>query len=170
MHTAHCARHITLCQKCDEPVPKREFENHRCQISPTPPILPVTSATPLNNVKEPTTQPALTTDMAMVKAKNQQQQLVYDSICHFCELEFPQHELHEHENYCGSRTEQCPECQDFVMLRDWEKHQSMRLYHGEYKKSGIESKKSATKFCFRISQETIKWSIQTGKLSHTIIY
>ena len=142
MHTAHCARHITLCQKCDEPVPKREFENHRCQIesSPTPPppapsLLPVTSATPLNNVKEPITQPALTTDMD--KAKNQQQ-LVYDSICHFCELEFPKRDLQEHENYCGSRTEQCPECQDFVMLREWEKHQSMRLYHGEYKKSGIE--------------------------------
>ena len=37
----------------------------------------------------------------------------------------------EHENYCGSRTEQCPECNDYVMLKDWEKHQSMRLYHGK---------------------------------------
>ena len=30
MHTAHCARHITLCQNCDEPIPKKEFPDHRC--------------------------------------------------------------------------------------------------------------------------------------------
>ena len=30
MHTAHCARHITLCQNCDEPIPKKEFTDHRC--------------------------------------------------------------------------------------------------------------------------------------------
>ena len=30
MHTAHCARHITLCKKCDEPVPKKDIENHKC--------------------------------------------------------------------------------------------------------------------------------------------
>ena len=133
MHTAHCARHITLCQKCDEPVPKREFENHRCQIetSPAPPQPPVTSV--LQNIKEPTA-----THPEVVKAKHQEPQLVYDSICRFCELEFPQRDLQEHENYCGSRTEQCPECQDFVMLRDWEKHQSMRLYHGEYSKRNMD--------------------------------
>ena len=39
-------------------------------------------------------------------------------------------DFNEHQEYCGSRTEQCPECSDFVMLKDWEKHQSMRLYHG----------------------------------------
>ena len=151
MHTAHCARHITLCQKCDEPVPKREFENHRCQIetSPAPPQPPVTSV--LQNIKEPTA-----THPEVVKAKHQEPQLVYDSICRFCELEFPQRDLQEHENYCGSRTEQCPECQDFVMLRDWEKHQSMRLYHGEYSKRNTRDLSSKAKYCFRISQETIK--------------
>ena len=30
MHTAHCARHITLCQNCDEPIPKKEFPDHKC--------------------------------------------------------------------------------------------------------------------------------------------
>lgn len=29
MHTAHCARKITLCQICKEPVPKNSFETHK---------------------------------------------------------------------------------------------------------------------------------------------
>jgi hypothetical protein len=57
-------------------------------------------------------------------------QEVHDCICKYCKLEFPRRKIDEHENYCGSRTEQCPECSDFVMLKEWEKHQSMRLYHG----------------------------------------
>ena len=63
---------------------------------------------------------------------------VYDSICQFCKLEFPNRQLQEHEDYCGSRTEQCEECGDFVMLRDWEKHQNMRLYHELAKKPSSE--------------------------------
>ena len=35
MHTLHCARNITLCDICDEPIPKREFEEHKkeCPIN-----------------------------------------------------------------------------------------------------------------------------------------
>ena len=29
MHTLHCMRNITLCSVCDEPIPKREFEDHK---------------------------------------------------------------------------------------------------------------------------------------------
>lgn len=29
MHTAHCARNITLCQVCKEPIPKNQFEDHK---------------------------------------------------------------------------------------------------------------------------------------------
>ena len=53
-------------------------------------------------------------------------------ICRYCHLEIKNESFEAHEEYCGSRTEQCPECSDFVMLKDWEKHQSMRLYHGKY--------------------------------------
>ena len=53
-------------------------------------------------------------------------------ICRFCHLEVKSLGFEAHEEYCGSRTEQCPECSDYVMLKDWEKHQAMRLYHGKY--------------------------------------
>ncbi|GJQ83676.1 hypothetical protein Trydic_g19874, partial [Trypoxylus dichotomus] len=31
MHTAHCARRITLCPVCKEPVPKNQFEQHKAK-------------------------------------------------------------------------------------------------------------------------------------------
>lgn len=48
MHTAHCARNITLCPVCKEPVPKAQFPEHRdkCEVKrsvmkkPSPPPAP----------------------------------------------------------------------------------------------------------------------------------
>jgi hypothetical protein len=37
--------------------------------------------------------------------------------CTFCELELSASEAAEHENYCGTRTEKCSECGEFVMLK-----------------------------------------------------
>lgn len=43
MHTMHCARNITLCKVCNEPIPKIEYEDHRekCRkpvvVKPSPP-------------------------------------------------------------------------------------------------------------------------------------
>ena len=51
--------------------------------------------------------------------------------CQYCHLDCKAGELQQHEGYCGSRTEKCPDCSDFVMLKDWEAHQKMTLYHGE---------------------------------------
>lgn len=39
MHTAHCARNITLCPVCKEPVPKNQFEKHREKHKYDPNIL-----------------------------------------------------------------------------------------------------------------------------------
>ena len=41
------------------------------------------------------------------------------SLCTFCHLEFEDTKIKSHEDYCGSRTEECPECHDYVMLKDW---------------------------------------------------
>ncbi|KAK9746239.1 hypothetical protein QE152_g6320 [Popillia japonica] len=35
MHTAHCARNITLCPACKEPIPKNKFEEHKRRCNPT---------------------------------------------------------------------------------------------------------------------------------------
>ena len=139
MHTAHCARHITLCTKCNEPIPKREFQNHICD-APSPPKIEKkteTNVPPPKMEKTPILAPILKPKMEKMPVSAP---ILNPKMpeCQFCHLEFETKELAEHENYCGSRTEKCPECSDFVMLRDWEKHQSMRLYHGKNNlKSGL---------------------------------
>jgi hypothetical protein len=36
-------------------------------------------------------------------------------------------EMSDHETYCGSRTERCDRCPDWVQLKEWDSHQSR--YH-----------------------------------------
>ena len=134
MHTAHCARHIQLCVKCNQPVPKREFEAHICHDVVEEKKAPVTSIPdrpPRVKMNMPApTKPIENVPVAAAATCHKPSILETLPTCKYCELEFPQAKLNDHEHYCGSRTEQCPECSDYVMLREWEKHQSMRLYHG----------------------------------------
>ena len=166
MHTAHCARNIQLCPTCKEPVPKREFEDHKCsdesddeQPSPLTNKSKPAFATPAPTATSaPKTTPAPKTTSTPkpnppISSFNNRSEATMSSkttlsswqpepppqvseggppICQFCHLEFPGQNMKGHEEYCGSRTEKCPECSDFVMLKDWEKHQSMRLYHGKF--------------------------------------
>ena len=32
--------------------------------------------------------------------------------------------LSDHESFCGGKTEQCRVCYEWIMLRDWDTHQS----------------------------------------------
>ena len=38
--------------------------------------------------------------------------------CLFCSLKFSAIEIDEHQQMCGSRTEACPICQQFILLRE----------------------------------------------------
>ena len=42
--------------------------------------------------------------------------------CLYCELEFPKNELESHTDYCGSRTEPCTKCGQYIRLKDQLKH------------------------------------------------
>lgn len=42
--------------------------------------------------------------------------------CLYCELEFPKNELAAHLDYCGSRTEPCTKCGQYIRLKDQVKH------------------------------------------------
>lgn len=43
--------------------------------------------------------------------------------CLYCDLEFPKCDLKSHLDYCGSRTEQCPKCSQFILFRDQLQHE-----------------------------------------------
>ena len=42
--------------------------------------------------------------------------------CKFCEMSLKGKELEEHEYPCGSRTEQCDKCFNYIILRDFQTH------------------------------------------------
>lgn len=53
--------------------------------------------------------------------------------CLYCELEFPKDELEAHLDYCGSRTEPCSKCGQFIMLKEQIKHDESNCKFPEVK-------------------------------------
>ncbi|XP_049879444.1 uncharacterized protein LOC126376224 isoform X2 [Pectinophora gossypiella] len=101
IHTVHCARNIRVCPVCKEPVPQNELEEHHEKLHK---LLPCKQCG----------EKVCGTDL---------EDHIRDSCahtiksCRFCELELPRRELPAHESYCGVRTEQCPECREWVMIK-----------------------------------------------------
>ena len=42
--------------------------------------------------------------------------------CEYCELQVKAHEKYQHEDQCGSRTDICEKCQQYVMLKKMKEH------------------------------------------------
>ena len=56
----------------------------------------------------------------------------------YCATHVAMAELTEHENYCGSRTDKCEQCGEFVMLKNFELHISsnhgfLKLNDGQFR-------------------------------------
>lgn len=101
IHSVHCARNIRVCPVCKEPIPQNELQEHHDKLHKLQPC-------------QKCGESVCGTDM---------EDHIRDSCahtiksCRFCELELPRREIPAHENYCGVRTEQCPDCQEWVMIK-----------------------------------------------------
>ena len=42
--------------------------------------------------------------------------------CAYCELEMPFSEINGHQDYCGTRTERCTRCSQYIMVKDQARH------------------------------------------------
>jgi len=42
--------------------------------------------------------------------------------CEYCELQFKAMDLYQHQDSCGSRTDVCEKCQQYVMLKEMKSH------------------------------------------------
>ena len=51
----------------------------------------------------------------------------------------PRDDLTDHEKYCGTRTEHCPLCQQYIMIKDFEKHSSSGCTYPERKQNAPKS-------------------------------
>uniref|UniRef100_A0A4W4H328 TRAF-type domain-containing protein n=1 Tax=Electrophorus electricus TaxID=8005 RepID=A0A4W4H328_ELEEL len=117
MHEAHCQRFLCVCPDCDESVAKDQLDDHRVE------------------------------QHTLVKCKkcnmNMEQQKLGDHetnecperlrSCEFCELDLPVNSMKEHTVACGSRTELCPDCNQYVMLKD-------QLHHAQICSSALAEK------------------------------
>lgn len=45
--------------------------------------------------------------------------------CTFCEIQLSLNEIDEHESYCGSRTEKCSLCCQYIMIKDMLSHDQL---------------------------------------------
>ncbi|KAJ8711263.1 hypothetical protein PYW07_008505 [Mythimna separata] len=101
IHSVHCARNIRVCPVCKEPVLYAELKEHHEKLHKLQPC-------------KKCGESVCGTDL---------EDHIRDSCghtirsCRYCELELPRRDLPAHENYCGVRTEQCPECREWVMIK-----------------------------------------------------
>lgn len=153
MHTAHCARNITLCKTCKEPVPKAQYEEHakKCQAKlsapkkPTPPPLDLEKNDYYRKEKavqekklaqrkerylerhEKFLEPGNTLGSSSSSSSGGAKPKVLTPAltpCKYCELELPEGKaLDEHESYCGARTDKCQECGELVMFKYRQLHE-----------------------------------------------
>ncbi|XP_065334679.1 TRAF-type zinc finger domain-containing protein 1-like isoform X2 [Cloeon dipterum] len=106
-HSVHCHRNIVICNKCNEPVPRAELAAHDA------------SEHKLRSCSACGAQ----VEKALMQ-KHAKEDCPHRKItCTFCELELEAKEAIEHVSYCGTRTEKCSECGEFVML----KYQALHL-------------------------------------------
>ncbi|KAJ9599598.1 hypothetical protein L9F63_009915 [Diploptera punctata] len=117
MHNVHCQRKIALCVKCDDPVPRNELAAHN------------------TNFHAIVECPACGHQCEKRHLVDHQNSSCSRRAicCNYCHIETEANELAEHENYCGSRTERCEECGEFVMLKYQQLHQDSN--HGFLKKN-----------------------------------
>ena len=138
MHVVHCQRNIQLCPKCQEPVPRSELDNHDlefhsevkcsdCQKTYESSSLNDHKVKLSTEIRYRETSTSLNLFIWYVFQANdcpkRQKQ------CQYCNLELKADTMDEHEDYCGSRTENCEVCDKLVML----KYEQMHLESGHRK-------------------------------------
>ncbi|XP_046473698.1 XIAP-associated factor 1-like [Neodiprion pinetum] len=105
-HTAHCSRHIELCNKCGEPVPKHNIGEHNS----------------LEHANETCSGCKASIEKRLLEKHMQSECPKRFITCLYCELELPFSDMTAHTDYCGTRTEKCEDCGEYVMFKYTQLH------------------------------------------------
>ncbi|XP_063628920.1 uncharacterized protein LOC134800351 [Cydia splendana] len=122
-HSVHCARNLRNCPVCKEPVPVAQLQEHHDALHKEVPCKKCGESVCGTDLEDHIRDSCAQT----IKP------------CRYCELELPRHALPPHESYCGARSEQCPECKEYVMIKYRQLHLDsnhgfIRLSDGSYNK------------------------------------
>ncbi|XP_068623399.1 uncharacterized protein [Battus philenor] len=101
IHSVHCTRNLRVCPVCKEPVLLGELERHNEKLHKLLPCKQCGEKVSGSDMEDHIRDSCAQTIQS----------------CRFCDLELSRQELPTHEGYCGTRTEQCPDCREWVMLR-----------------------------------------------------
>lgn len=110
MHEMHCMRNITLCKHCQEPVPKAEIKQHFEEL----------------HAKIACEKCGKQVEKSHLEKHEEEECSKRPMKCSYCELETPQEELASHLEYCGTRTEECHKCGQFIMKKDEARHEDSK--------------------------------------------
>ncbi|XP_073948709.1 uncharacterized protein [Choristoneura fumiferana] len=100
-HSVHCARNLRNCPVCKEPVPLAQLQAHHDTLHKEVPCKKCGESVCGTDLEDHIRDSCAQT----IKP------------CRFCELELPRRSLPAHESYCGARSEQCPDCREYVMAK-----------------------------------------------------
>ncbi|XP_060069442.1 TRAF-type zinc finger domain-containing protein 1-like [Ylistrum balloti] len=107
MHEMHCRRHISLCTHCQEPIPKAEMEIHFEE----------------SHAKINCGKCNQAVEKMYLEEHEEQECPKRQMKCAYCEMDVAQQDLETHLGYCGTRTEPCARCGQYIMIKDQVKHE-----------------------------------------------
>lgn len=106
LHEAYCIRNIIKCPKCNEPVDKKEMDEHENE------------AHKIGGCKY------CKKDMEKRLLEEHQEACPQKpKMCQFCDCEVSTEEYSQHIYRCGSRTKKCPFCNKNILVRDYDDHE-----------------------------------------------
>lgn len=106
-HEAFCRRNNVICEMCDQVIRSLDRLSHFEEVH-----------------KGVTCACGESMEIRFLPTHKQQECLHRLRPCKFCKLKKKLVDLPEHEDYCGSRTEQCSKCQRFISIKDLATHTS----------------------------------------------
>lgn len=105
LHESFCIKHVKCCEICQEPINIDELQDH---------IDEKHKNIGCNDCGK---------DLEKARFSSHKKKCDFmPKNCSFCELELPLVDLHDHEYICGSKTEKCELCFDYIPLREKDLH------------------------------------------------
>lgn len=106
MHRLHCERNTVECPNCRLRLPKQELNHH---ISTTHTLRPCPFC-------------SLQFEIRFLQVHRCPKR---PKVCEYCAGYFPKDQISEHKSQCGSRTEQCERCFQYIRLSEFENHTNL---------------------------------------------
>ena len=116
LHEVACARNNSKCAKCGQIVAKVDRDQHELDFHTAKKVV-----VPVEEIKQ---EQVAEIPKEVVKQLPQDIDEIQFQKCLYCPLEFTIGEFHDHMDFCGSKTKECPDCFSKVINRKLNQHKT----------------------------------------------